>query len=319
MTHTYTTMLAILLAATIMTGCSETAKSPTTAANLPQLSFTHSQATQALAEVTTLVREHTPRDATTPGAERAAHWLHSRLHQHGITVEVDTFTDKTPKGDLPFHNVIATIPGTSPELIVLISHFDTMSNIGAGFEGANDSGSSTGLLLELAAMLHHAAPLPCTVVCAFMDGEECMFLYGKHDGFHGSRHYARKLKDQGASVRAAICIDMIGDRNLNISIPRNSTPALRSLALAAADTTGHRQHIGLYQGNIYDDHQAFLDCGFPAVNLIDFEFGSRPGLNDYWHTEQDTLDKLSTDSLYITGCIVTEMLNQLLTTPTPKP
>lgn len=311
-------MLSILLAASLISGCSDSPTTATTPHHKVELSFTATQATQALAEVTTLVTEHTPRDATTPGAEQAAHWLQSRLQERGVTVEIDTFTDKTPKGDLPFHNVIATIPGASPELIVLISHFDTMSNIGPDFEGANDSGSSTGLLLELAAMLQNSAPLPCTVVCAFMDGEECMFLYGNHDGFHGSKHYARKLKSQDAKLRAAICIDMIGDRDLNISIPRNSTPALRTLALTAADATGLRQHIKLYPGNIYDDHQAFLDCGFPAINLIDFEFGSRPGLNDYWHTEQDTLDKLSADSLLITGRIVTGMLNQLLNAPTTQ-
>jgi hypothetical protein len=77
--------------------------------------------------------------------------------------------------------------------------------------------------------------------------------------------------------------------------------------------TGDRAHIGLYDGLILDDHQPFLDAGFPAVDLIDFEYGDTPGSNNYWHTPEDMLDKLSAESLAITGRIVLEMINQLST------
>lgn len=277
----------------------------------PMLAFSAAQASNAFAYVAGLVKECTPRDAGTPGAERAARWILARLEERGVEARIDGFTDPTPHGPKPFFNVLATIPGTGEEWVVLLSHFDTMSGIGEGFEGANDSGSSTGLLIELAAVLREAGPLPYSVLCGFMDGEECMVAYSERDGFHGSKRLARQLKYKGAKVRGVILMDMIGDRDLKITIPRNSTAALRVLALEAAEATGDRRKIGLFDGIIYDDHQAFLDLGFPAVNLIDFNYGSRPGLNDYWHTPQDTLDKLSVESLHTTGSIVLEMLNRL--------
>ncbi len=292
-------------------GCGDKPPAADTTPQPPALSFSAQQATQALAQVTGLVEQCTPRDAGTPGAEIAARWIHDRLAERGIDVRIDRFTDPTPRGTKPFFNVLATLPGTGDAWIVLLSHFDTMSGIGGGFQGANDSGSSTGLLIELAAILRAAGPLPHNILCGFMDGEECMLAYSERDGFHGSRRLARQMKAEGRSVKAVILMDMVGDRDLKLTVPRNSTAALRLLALKAAEATGDRDRIGLFDGIVYDDHQAFLDLGFPAVNLIDFEFGSAPGLNDYWHTPADTLDKLAVESLLTTGRIVLEMVNRL--------
>ena len=304
-------LLPILLSATLLTGCGEKPAPAKRPDRHPPLTFTAAHAAQALTQVTALVTDCTPRDAGTPGSEKAAVWLHRRLAAQGIEATLDRFTDLTPRGEKPFVNVLAELPGDSKEWIVLLSHFDTMSGIGTGFQGANDSGSSTGLLLELATVLHAGVPLKYNVLCGFMDGEECLLGYSDRDGFHGSKHLARSLKQQGRKIKAVILMDMVGDRDLKLTLPRNSTAALRVLALEAAEGTGDRDKIGLFDGVIYDDHQAFLDLGFPAVNLIDFEYGSRPGENDYWHTRKDTLDKLSADSLLVTGRIVMEMLNRL--------
>jgi glutaminyl-peptide cyclotransferase len=302
--------LPLLLAA--LAGCGERPGGGDAPA--PALTFTAAQASNALARVTAFVTACTPRDAGTPGAEKAALWLRDALAADGLDATVDRFTDPTPRGPREFRNVLAEIPGTGDEWIVLLSHFDTMSGIGPGFQGANDSGSSTGLLLELAAALRRHSVTPSlrhSVILGFMDGEECMLAYSDRDGFHGSKRLARQMKDQRRKIKAVILMDMVGDRDLKLTVPRNGTAALRVLALEAAEATGDRDKIGLFDGIIYDDHQAFLDLGYPAVNLIDFEFGSRPGANDYWHTPHDTLDKLSADSLFVTGRIVLEMLNRL--------
>ena len=279
---------------------------------LPCLVFGAERATNALAQVRAFVNECTPRDAGTAGATRAADWLYARLAAQDITVKLDAFSDRTPLGTQSFVNVLATLPGASDEWIVLLSHFDTKSGIGEGFQGANDSGSSTGLLLELAAMLRAAGPLKYNILCGFMDGEECQLAYSERDGFHGSKQLARQMKARQARIKAVILMDMVGDRELVLTVPRNGSAQLRLLALEAAQATGHRQHLKLFDGVIFDDHQAFLDCGYPAVNLIDFFYGSRAEQNDYWHTLEDTLDKISAESLQITGDIVTEMLNRLL-------
>jgi glutaminyl-peptide cyclotransferase len=303
-------LLPSLLIGALLAGCGEKPVPNTPPARAP-LAFTAAQASNALAHVTAFVTDCTPRDGGTPEAERAALWLRDRLATHGVAATVDRFTDTTPRGPKPFSNVLATLPGECDEWIVLLSHFDTMRGIGGGFQGANDGGSSTGLLLELAKIIQASAPRKFNVLCAFLDGEECMFGYSDRDGFHGSKHLARQLKEKHTKIKAVILMDMVGDRDLKLTLPSNGTAALRVLALEAAEATGDRAKIGLFDGDIFDDHQAFLDLGYPAVDLIDFDYGSRPGLNDYWHTPKDTLDKLSSDSLHVTGRIVLEMINRL--------
>lgn len=296
--------------ASLLAGCGN-GPAPAAQVQHAPLSFTAAQATNALAHTTAFVSACTPRDAGTPGAARAADWLRDQLVENGVSASVDTFTNDTPRGLRTFSNVVATFPGASDEWIVLLSHFDTKSGVAEGFQGANDGGSSTGLLLELAVQFQRCAPFKYGVLCAFLDGEECSLGYSERDGFHGSRRLAHALKQKRTKIKAAILMDMIGDRDLRITMPRNSTGDLRVLALEAADATGDRAKIGLFDGDIYDDHQAFLECGYPAVDLIDFDYGSAPGVNDYWHTAKDTTDKLSADSLLTTGRIVLEMLNRL--------
>jgi glutaminyl-peptide cyclotransferase len=281
--------------------------------------FSRADATQALMRVSDLLALG-PRDAGTPGAERAARWIAAQLREAGLeNARVESFEDLTPDGPAMFHNVLAEWPGTSAERIVLMSHFDTKAGIGTPerlFQGANDSGSSTGLLLELGRVIARSgAPGPCGILFVFTDGEECRYGYSERDGLHGSRSLAARLRKSRAQLRAVILMDMIGDRDLQIAIPRNGTPALQRLAFEAAVHVGFRSCFSLMDSAVLDDHQPFLDAGYPAVNLIDFAFGSRPGANDFWHTPDDTIDKLSPESLYITGRVVLEMVRRLQLKP----
>lgn len=265
---------------------------------------------RALAEVEALVALGL-RDSGTPGAEAAAAHIRDRLQALGLAPAVDAFTDPTPRGEVVFRNVLADLPGTTADWVVIASHYDTMSGMAEGFEGANDSGSSTGLLLELARALAAAPRAGPRVRLAFLDGEERMVAYGPRDGLHGSRRLARAMAADGARVAAVIVIDMIGDRDLTVTIPRNVTPELVRAAFAAAVEEGVRDRFSLFGGEILDDHVPFLELGMPAVVLIDFEYGSAPGRNDYWHTADDTLDKLSADSMQTVGRVVVRMLNRL--------
>ena len=96
-----------------------------------------------------------------------------------------------------------------------------------------------------------------------------------------------------------------------MTLPPNGDARLTALVLDAATQEGARAKFGLAPGGILDDHQPFLDAGMPAVDLIDFIYGSAPGLNDYWHTDTDTLDKLSAESLQTIGRVVLRMLPAL--------
>ncbi|MEI6788350.1 MAG: M28 family metallopeptidase [bacterium] len=182
-----------------------------------------------------------------------------------------------------------------------------------GFVGANDSGSGVGVLLALAPILKSGTNERPSVMLAFLDGEECQVNYGPNDGLHGSRHLVAGLVASGRAraVRAMILLDMIGDRDLNVAIPRNGTPELISAVFKAAEANGTREKFSLSRQGVLDDHQPFLDVGMPAVDLIDFDYGSVPGANDYWHTPADTVDKLSPASLETVGRVVLRMLNGL--------
>jgi len=292
-------MRALLLISLLLIGCSK-AESPV---------FDGQRAFQ---EVQALLARG-PRIAGTPGALRAAEHLRNRLETHGVSAELDSFTEQTPLGNLTFHNVLGRLPGKTKRLIVLCSHFDTKSGISGDFQGANDSGSSSGVLLELVRVLSERAPLETEFLIAFFDGEECCVKYGPRDGLHGSRRLAEQIAAAGGvrAVEAVILLDMVGDRDLNITVPRNSSRVLVKELFSAARELGVRPQLGLYGSELLDDHVPFLMLGMPAIDVIDFEYGSATGLNDYWHTTNDTLDKLSAESMQTVGDVVLQMIENL--------
>ncbi|MBT7702339.1 MAG: M28 family peptidase [Verrucomicrobia bacterium] len=266
-----------------------------------------------------------PRDAGTPGAARGAAYLLARLRGIGYRPLLDAFSESTPRGQVGFSNIIGVPPGydgssitkvlqnSAGPVVILLSHYDTKTGISETFGGANDSGSSTGLLLHLGRLLSAQKPPLPLVLLAFVDGEECHTAYGTNDGLHGSRHLAQQIESSGQAgrVQAVIVLDMIGDADLNVRIPPNTTQALLADALTAAEAEGVRKQFGISKSRILDDHVPFLERRIPAIDLIDFEYGSAPGLNDYWHTEADTMDKLSAESLATVGRVVLRMLQNL--------
>ncbi len=303
-----------LAAAWILAGCAPAPENPAAAATPAGAAQAPVEVSgeRALEEVRAFL-EVGPRDAGTPGAERAATYLVERLRALGVAAEIQEFREPSPLGpETVFRNVLGRIPGRTDRIVLLGSHYDTKTGI-PDFVGANDSGSSTGLLLELARAFAAAGTPELEIRFAFFDGEECRVEYGPADGFHGSRHLARTMEADGSlsNVAAMILLDMVGDRDLTLTVPRNSTPGLVSLAFAAARAEGVRERFQLYPYNIGDDHVAFFGRGVPAIDLIDFAYGSAPGLNDYWHTPADTLDKLSAESLDLVGRVVARMVAEL--------
>jgi Zn-dependent M28 family amino/carboxypeptidase len=295
-------LCALVLVATILQGCQP---------ELTQLPPFDGQ--QAYSEVEALV-EISPRDAGTPAGRKAAEHIYKRLESFGIEAKIDSFEDQTPAGKKTMHNVVGRIPGKTDQWIILGSHFDTMPGI-ENFQGANDSGSSTGVLLELARMLGAAKTNPETgIIFAFFDGEEGIAGYIPGDGLHGSRHMANQLKKSGEhkKIKAMILLDMVGDKDLHFTIPANCSHSLIKEVLDAAHTTGHRNRFSLSRNSIItDDHVPFLEAGIPAIDIIDFRFGSKPELNDHWHTDADQLKNISAQSLEISGTITLQILKQL--------
>jgi Zn-dependent M28 family amino/carboxypeptidase len=255
-----------------------------------------------------------PRPSGSAGIARAQGYIEQTLRSFGVPFKEDVFTAETPVGSVAMMNIVAKIPGESPEIVLLATHYDTKRL--PDFVGANDGGSSTGLMLELARVLAlpatgRAASKPkFTVWIVFFDGEEAIVEYGPNDGFQGSRHLATEMQASGElkKVRAMILADLIGDADLDIRRESNSSRALVNLIWRTARELGYQKHFLSESVSILDDHMAFVQRGVQAVDLIDMNYG--PG-NSYWHTSQDILEKLSPKSLAVVGQVILATLDKL--------
>lgn len=273
------------------------------------LEFTAQDARLAFEKARDLVENCTPRDAGTIRGRIAADRILNAASAVGADVRRETFRAKACAGEKEFTNLYAEF-GTkcaSNRWVVLVSHYDTKP--GVNCPGANDGASSTGLLIALARVLSGRNDLGGNVLLVWTDGEECVSAYGPDDGFWGSKRAADWLASTGRDVRAVICVDMIGDRDLSVSIPDNASPKLVEVALKAAKKAGCPGLVKPIEALVKDDHVAFLNRGFAAIDLIDFDYGPD---NSYWHAPEDTMDKISEESLLKSGRIIAEMLNILL-------
>ncbi len=244
-----------------------------------------------------------------PGSEanrKLEAYIVSQLKLDGCEVSEDPFTAQTPNGAIAMKNVIAKFPGKSGRAIVITGHFDTKLFPGRRFVGANDGGSSTGLLLELGRVLARQ-PRKDDVYLVFFDGEEAIReQWEGEDNLYGSRHLAERWNKDGTLRRviALINVDMIGDRSLGIQQDTNSDARLRKLIWAEASQLGYAAYF--VDGTISeeDDHIPFVKLGVPAVDVIDVDYPA-------WHTDNDTLDKISAQSLEVVGTVVAGVIHRL--------
>ncbi len=247
-----------------------------------------------------------PRPSGSSALAQARSYVIAELKRAGVPVREQAFAAQTPDGPIPMVNVIGELPGRRREVILLGGHYDTKYFSSFRFVGANDGGSSTALLLELARNLS-AVPREFTYWVVFFDGEEARREWSATDGIYGSRHMVSELGRTGqlGRIRAVVVVDMIGDKALDIRRESASTSWLTDLIWAAARRLGYRAHFLDEALAVEDDHTPFLRAGVPTTLLIDFDYGP------YWHTPEDTLDKLSPRSLQIVGEVLLDALPTL--------
>jgi glutaminyl-peptide cyclotransferase len=250
-----------------------------------------------------------PRPPGSPALAQLRAWILGELAKLGCEVIRDRFTARTPLGPIEMENLIARFPGRSGRMVAVSGHYDTKWMPEIRFVGANDGGSSTGFLLELARAVS-TRKFNNEILVIFFDGEESLGPWSDEDGVYGSRHLAGRWAADGtlARLKALINVDMIGDRDLGILREMNSSAWLRDLVWQTAAELGLSRYFLDQPAWIEDDHVPFIRRGASAVNLIDFEYG--PG-NSYWHTEQDSPDKLSAASFEVVGRVVLEVLRKL--------
>ena len=242
-------------------------------------------------------------------------------HLKGDDVEQDSFPADTPEGKLPVRNIIAKFSGTKNGIIVIASHYDTNYPLRkTSYVGANDGGSSSALLLEFANQLRGKKRDGYSVWLVWDDAEEAIKPDGSgglpaempfsDDSLYGISHLVEKWQADGSikKIKAFLLADMIGDADLNIERDSNSTPWLEDVVFEAATRFGYQSHFFARTMGVDDDHIPFLKRGVPSADFIDFNYG----YNDvFWHTTQDTVDKLSPRSLEIVGGTMLETVRIL--------
>jgi glutaminyl-peptide cyclotransferase len=262
---------------------------------------------RAFAHVAKLV-SFGPHPSGSPAIVRVQDYLLFELKSYGCTTETDAFSSDTPAGRLAMKNILVKIPGEKAGVILLGTHYDTKKL--DNFVGADDGGSSTGVMLELARLLcnRHGR---YAVWIAFFDGEEAVKDWSDTDSRYGSRQMAAKLAVGGdlKKIRAFLLADLVGSKGLRVRRETSSTAWLKDIVWESAQRLGYASVFLNDESPIDDDHQSFLKRGVPAADVIRCCEQEIP----YWHTPQDTLDKISAKSLAITGHVFLESVQQLQT------
>jgi glutaminyl-peptide cyclotransferase len=262
--------------------------------------------------------EFGPRPAGSAELEKTRNYMIDQLKSSGLKVSTDEFQATTPIGERKMVNVTAELPGESNDMVIISSHYDTKYFKNIKFVGANDGGSSTGALLEIARVMAANKQKPkLTYWFVFFDGEEafCFDWDECHnpnpsdpksplpDHTYGSRRYVSQLieKNELSRVRAMILLDMIGYKNLRLGRADLGTTWLIDTVWQTAKQLGYgHAFVDAIEGVGDDDHGPFLRAGVDAMDIIQL---STYGMNDseYWHTKEDTLDKISAKSLKTVG------------------
>lgn len=233
-----------------------------------------------------------PRTPGSQGHLATLTWLETQLGKNQWATTIQT----TTINNVPINNVIAK-RGEGRPWIILGSHYDSriyadrdeaLDNRTLPVPGANDGASSTALLVELSRII--PKNLNFEIWLVFFDAEDNGSIY-PNDWIMGSRFFVNQL---AGIPDAAVIVDMIGDRDLTLYFEKNSTPHLSSEIWYTARELGYSSFIPHEKHRMLDDHIPFLEAGIPAVDIIDFDY-------PYWHTTQDTIDKISSESLESVG------------------
>jgi Zn-dependent M28 family amino/carboxypeptidase len=247
-----------------------------------------------------------PRPSGSAAIEATRHYIKTQLAAAGVPVVEQTWEDQTPAGPIRMVNLIATVPGASPDRLIIAGHYDTKRFRDISFVGASDGGSSAAFLLEFARALK-GRKNPLTIELVFLDGEEAVVEWQGDDHTYGSRYYVNQAVRNGTarSIKGLILVDMIGARDLRIKRDLNSTRWMTDIIWQTAAGQQLTPSFRAESTMVDDDHVPFLTAGIPSVDLIDLE--------DYpaWHTALDDLDHVSARSLQIVGDVLLAALPTL--------
>ena len=286
----------VIVALFTVVGCSAV---PNAQSPQPKTEFDSSRAYDHLRQIVAIG----PRPAGSPAIAKTREYITEQLKAVGIPVVQQSFVAKTPIGEIPMVNLIATIPGTRKERIAITGHYDTKLFREIRFVGANDGGSSAAFLIELGRALKSRSNA-LTIELIFFDGEEATLRdWGTTDHTYGSQYYVDSARKAGtlSTLKALVLVDMIADRSPRFMREANSTSWLTDIIWSTARKAGHGSIFVDESTPIEDDHIPFLKAGVEAVDIIDLDYAA-------WHTAGDTLDQTSARTMQVVGDVVVAAL-----------
>ena len=290
------TVLATLLACACVSAQSS---APPGAQQQPAATFDGNRAFDHLKQVVDIG----PRPAGSEGAQKTREYIKQQMSALGLTVSEQPFEAKTPVGPVSMVNVSVALPGPAGrKRLIIAGHYDTKLFKEFRFVGANDAGSSTAFLIELARVLKDRKnELPIELL--FLDGEEAFGEWESGNTF-GSRHYVDTALKAGTvkQIGALVLVDMIGEKNPVFQREENSTPWLVDAIWSAARKLNRPEFVER-STPIEDDHLRFKEAGVPVVDIIDLDYPD-DATRRFWHTAEDTLDKCSPLSLQAVGDVL---------------
>lgn len=317
-------LLSLLITAILASGCKTPVEAPPAGPKpSPAPTGTAFDAQRAFENVRKQV-DFGPRPAGSAELGKTREWIINELKSYGLAVTEDAFEPITPNGKIKMVNIVADIPGETDNLIVLASHYDTKLYKEFRFVGANDAGSSTGALMEIGRVLAGKKG-KFSYRLVFFDGEEafckewddCKNPDGP-DNTYGSRHYAEAMKANGelAKLKALILLDMMGYKKLVLGRDLmadtksyqlfNQPSWLVDIVWQTGAELGHGKVFTSGSEDVGgDDHQPFLDLNVMAMDIIQLAG------YQYWHTAEDTLDKIAPESLKIVSDTVITSLPKI--------
>ena len=259
------------------------------------------------------ILEFGPRVSNSPAIAQTRAFIREQINAAGISIREEAFTAHTPRGDMPMVNLIAEVKGNAPGIILLTNHYDTKYMPDITFLGANDGGSTTAWMIEMARAIGPKRNGRTLWLC-FFDGEEAVGEWSATDSLYGSRALVEALKSGGklGDIHAMINVDMIGDCYLGVFKDAGAPAWLTDAVWSVAGSVGHANAFLDVAEIIQDDHIPFRNAGVQAINLIDFRFGgSRLDHARNWHTPNDTIDKVCWESLQAMGDVLYQSLHRI--------
>ncbi len=253
----------------------------------------------ARAQVKAIV-EIGPRPPGSAGYGKALVHLEAAFAAAGWTTRRESFPLGTPKGPMTFTNLLARHPAGERDWnrstpVIIGGHLDSKLIDSFEFVGANDGGSSTGVILELARVLSSDPAAAAKVEFVLFDGEEA-FLPNitPTDGLYGSKYYAHVISKRATWPSLGIVLDLVGDSRHGFYY-NPETPASFATAIERAATDSGLK-LRRAPGPILDDHVPLQGTGLPCLHLIG-DFMNMP----YWHKPGDTMEVIDAKALEQTG------------------